>query len=121
MDRAKKEKHTTDQLRGVLRGDAFESDCTVALVTKLDHEKPTVAVWTSLRITAATQTPPDGTYRLEVHGRTFRREARWRQMAHAAPLNRGNLLWPRFRFHSAPALSAVAGVLPVRIFVHGYC
>jgi hypothetical protein len=28
-------------------------------------------VWTSLRITSAAQTPPDGTYRLEVHGRTF--------------------------------------------------
>lgn len=71
MERGKKEKHTTDHLRGVLRGDAFESDCTVALVTKLDHEKPTVAVWTSLRITAASQTPPDGAYRLEVHGRIF--------------------------------------------------
>ncbi len=71
MERGKKEKHTTDLLRGVLRGDTFDSDCTVALVTKLDHEKPTVAVWTSLRITAAAQTPPDGTYRLEVHGRTF--------------------------------------------------
>ncbi len=71
MERGKKEKHTTDQLRGVLRGNEFESECTVALVTKLNHEKPSVAVWTSLRITAASQTPPDGTYRLEVHGRTF--------------------------------------------------
>lgn len=71
MERSKKEKHTTDHLRGILRGEAFESDCTVALVTKLDLGRPTVAVWTSLRITAATQTPPDGTYRLEVHGRIF--------------------------------------------------
>lgn len=71
MERGKKEKHTTDHLRGVLRGDAFESDCVVALVTKLNHERPSVAVWTSLRITSATQNPPDGTYRLEVHGRTF--------------------------------------------------
>ena len=51
MEKGKKEKHTTDHLRGTLRGNDFESDCTVALVTKLDHEKPTVAVWTSLRIT----------------------------------------------------------------------
>jgi hypothetical protein len=71
MERGKKEKQTTDNLRGVLRGEAFESDCTVALVTQLDHGSPTVAVWTSLRITAASQTPPDGTYRLEVHGRIF--------------------------------------------------
>jgi hypothetical protein len=71
MERGKKEKHTTDNLRGVLRGEAFESDCTVALVTKLEHGKPAVAVWTSLRITAASQTPPDGSYRLEVHGRIF--------------------------------------------------
>jgi hypothetical protein len=71
MERGKKEKHTTDQLRGVLRGKSFESDCVVALVTKLNHDSPSVAVWTSLRITSATQTPPDGAYRLEVHGRTF--------------------------------------------------
>lgn len=71
MERRKKEQRTTDHLRGVLRGDEFESDCTVALVTKLNHEKPNVAVWTSLKITAAAQTPPDGTYRLEVHGRIF--------------------------------------------------
>ena len=71
MERNKKEKHTTDTLRGVLRGKAFESECVVALVTKLNHETPSVAVWTSLRITSASQTPPDGNYRLEVHGRTF--------------------------------------------------
>jgi len=71
MEKRKKEKHTTDHLRGILRGKEFESDCTVALVTKLNHEKPNVAVWTSLRITAAAHTPPDGTYRLEVHGRIF--------------------------------------------------
>jgi len=72
MERGKKEKHTTDHLRGVLRGDAFESDCVVALVTRLNHEKPSVAVWTSLRITSASLNPPDGMYRLEVHGRTFK-------------------------------------------------
>lgn len=81
MDKGrKKEKHTTDNLRGILRGSAFQSGCTVALVTKLDHEKPSVAVWTSLRITAAEQTPPDGTYQLEVHGRTFdvtRMDGKW--------------------------------------------
>ena len=71
MDRRKKEQNTTDHLRGVLRGESFQSDCTVALVTKLNHEKPSVSVWTSLKITAASQTPPDGIYRLEVHGRTF--------------------------------------------------
>jgi hypothetical protein len=71
MEKGKKEKQTTDHLRGTLRGDAFEGDCTVALVTKLDHARPSVSVWTSLRITEASQNPPDGTYRLEVHGRTF--------------------------------------------------
>lgn len=71
MERSKKEKHTTDHLKGVLRGKSYESDCTVALVTKLNHESPSVAVWTSLRITSAAQNPPDGMYRLEVHGRTF--------------------------------------------------
>lgn len=71
MEKRKKEQHTTDHLRGVLRGDSFQSDCTVALITRLDLAKPSVAVWTSLRITAASQTPPDGTYKLEVHGRIF--------------------------------------------------
>ncbi|HEY1580244.1 MAG TPA: hypothetical protein VGF82_24525 [Terracidiphilus sp.] len=71
MEKRNKERNTTDTLRGILRGDSFQSDCTVALVTKLDHGKPSVGVWTSLRITAASQTPPDGTYRLEVHGRVF--------------------------------------------------
>jgi hypothetical protein len=71
MERGKKVQYTTDHLRGVVRGNAFESECTVALVTKLTHDSPAVAVWTSLRITGASQTPPDGTYRLEVHGRTF--------------------------------------------------
>ena len=71
MEKGKKEKHTTDHLRGVLRGNDFQSDCMVALVTKLNHEMPSVAVWTSLRITSAAQILPDGAYRLEVHGRTF--------------------------------------------------
>jgi hypothetical protein len=61
----------TDILPGVLQGDSFESNCTVALVTKVTHESPTVAVWTSIRITAVEKTPPDGAYRLVVHGRTF--------------------------------------------------
>jgi len=71
MEKGKKEKDTTDHLRGMLRGRDFESDCVVALQTKLNHERPSVAVWTSLRITSASLTPPDGTYSLEVHGRTF--------------------------------------------------
>ena len=72
MERGKKkEQHTTDQLRGVIRGEAFVTDCTVALSTKLTHDSPAVSVWTSLRITSAAQTPPDGKYLLEVHGRTF--------------------------------------------------
>lgn len=71
MEKRKKERHTTDQLRGIIRGESFQSDCTVALITKLNHERPNVAVWTSLRITAAAQTPPDGIYMLEVHGRMF--------------------------------------------------
>ncbi len=71
MERGKKERNTTNHLRGMLRGEAFESECVVALVTKLNHEKPSVAVWTSLRITSATQNPPDGAYKLEVHGRVF--------------------------------------------------
>ena len=71
MEKRKKEQNTTDHLQVVFRGESFQSDCTVALVTKLNHEKPTVAVWTSLRITGAAETPPDGIYRLEVHGRMF--------------------------------------------------
>jgi hypothetical protein len=71
MEKRKREQNTTDHLRGVIRGDSFQSECTVALITKLNHETPNVAVWTSLRITAALQTPPDGIYRLEVHGRMF--------------------------------------------------
>ncbi|HXS77834.1 MAG TPA: hypothetical protein VN753_16765 [Terracidiphilus sp.] len=71
MEKRKREQHTTDHLRGILRGESFQSDCTVALVTRLNHEKPSVSVWTSLRITGASQTPPDGIYRLEVHGRVF--------------------------------------------------
>jgi|KBSSwiStaDraftv2_1062776.scaffolds.fasta_scaffold227851_2 hypothetical protein len=71
MEKRKREQHTTDHLQGIIRGEAFQSDCTVALITKLDHGKPTVGVWTSLRIMAAAQTPPDGIYRLEVHGRMF--------------------------------------------------
>ena len=70
----------TDILQGVLKGDAFECNCTVALVTKLSHDSPTVAVWTSIRITSAEKTPPDGSYLLHVHGRTFnirRSGGRW--------------------------------------------
>ena len=71
MEKRKREQYTTDHLRGVIRGESFQSDCTVALSTKLNHETPNVAVWTSLRITAAAQSPPDGVYKLEVHGRMF--------------------------------------------------
>lgn len=71
MEKRKREQHTTDHLRGIIRGESFQSDCTVALSTKLNHERPNVAVWTSLRITAEAEAPPDGNYRLEVHGRSF--------------------------------------------------
>ena len=71
MEKRRREQHTTDHLQGIIRGEAFQTDCTLALSTKLNHDKPNVAVWTSLRITAAAQTPPDGIYRLEVHGRMF--------------------------------------------------
>jgi hypothetical protein len=68
--RKKKVRYTTDHLRGIVRGDAFESDCAVTLVTKLTYDSA-VGVWASLRITAENAAPPDGIYRLEVHGRTF--------------------------------------------------
>jgi hypothetical protein len=61
----------TNFLRGVLRGDEFECKCTVALVTRLTQKSPSVGVWTSIRIDSAETTPPDGTYRLDVHGRVF--------------------------------------------------
>ncbi len=61
----------TDFLPGVLRGEGFECKCTVALVTKLTR-KTGVDVRTNLRITSAEQTPPDGTYQLDVNGRIFK-------------------------------------------------
>jgi hypothetical protein len=70
MKRAGREK--TNILAGVLRGDAFECKCTVALVTHLAQKSPSVSVSTSLRITSAEKAPPDGTYRLDVHGRVFK-------------------------------------------------
>jgi hypothetical protein len=62
----------TNVLAGVLRGDSFECKCTVALETRLTQSSPSVGVWTSIRITSAEKTPPDGTYRLDVHGRVFK-------------------------------------------------
>jgi hypothetical protein len=76
----KKEREKTNLLPGVLRGNAFECNCTVALVTKLNHESPSVAVWTSIKITTAEQPLPDGAYHLDVHGRIFnvnRENGKW--------------------------------------------
>jgi hypothetical protein len=70
MKRDSREK--TNFLQGELRGDSFECKCTVALITRLMHKSPSVAVWTCLRITSAEKTPPDGAYRLKVHGRVFK-------------------------------------------------
>jgi hypothetical protein len=76
----KESREKTDFLRGVLRGDEFECKCTVALVTRLTQKSPSVGVWTSIRIDSAEKTPPDGTYRLDVHGRIFnidRADGKW--------------------------------------------
>jgi len=71
----------TNILAGVLRGDAFECRCTVALVTRLtQRSSPGIGVWTSIRIASAEKSPPDGTYRLSVHGRVFeinRADGKW--------------------------------------------
>ena len=71
----------TNILAGVLRGDAFECRCTVALVTRLtQRSEPGVGVWTSIRIASAEKSAPDGTYRLAVHGRVFkidRTDGKW--------------------------------------------
>ena len=69
MKRDDREK--TNVLVGVLRGEAFECKCTVALITRLTQKSPSVGVWTSIRIMSAEKTPPDGTYRLNLHGRVF--------------------------------------------------
>jgi hypothetical protein len=50
----------------------MECKCTVALVTKLSPGRSANAVSTSLRIDSAEQSPPDGMYRLDVRGRTFK-------------------------------------------------
>jgi hypothetical protein len=70
----KKGSDKTDVFPGVLRGDgdAMECKCTVALVTKLSPGRSANAVSTSLRIDSAEQSPPDGMYRLDVRGRTFK-------------------------------------------------
>ncbi len=76
----KESREKTDFLRGVLRGDEFECKCTVELVTRLTPKSPSVGVWTSIRIASAEKTPPDGTYRLDVHGRIFnvdRADGKW--------------------------------------------
>jgi hypothetical protein len=71
----------TNILAGVLLGDTFECNCTVALVTRLtQNATPGVGVWTSIRIASAEKSPPDGTYRLAVHGRVFnidRTDGKW--------------------------------------------
>jgi len=66
-----RERQKTNVLAGVVRGEAFECKCTVALVTRLTQTSPNVGVWTSIRITSSEKTPPDGTYCLDVHGRIF--------------------------------------------------
>jgi len=76
----KDSRQKTDVLQGVLRGDGFECKCTAALVTRLTQTSPSVGVWTSISITSAEKTPPDGNYRLEVKGRVFpidRADGKW--------------------------------------------
>jgi hypothetical protein len=70
----KKGNDKTDLFPGILRrdGDAVESKCTVALVTKLTPGTSANAVFTSLRIESTEQSPPDGIYRLNVRGRIFK-------------------------------------------------
>ena len=71
----------TNLLTGVLRGEAFECKCTVALVTRLAQgSSPGVAVWTTIRIMSVEKTPPNGVYLLDVHGRVFkiqREDGKW--------------------------------------------
>jgi len=64
----------TDVFPGILRGDgdAVQYKCTVALVTKLTRGTSATAVFTSLSIDSADQSPPDGNYRLDVRGRIFK-------------------------------------------------
>jgi hypothetical protein len=78
----KKGTDKTDFFPGILRGDrdVVECKCTVALVTKLTPGIASNAISTSISIDSADQSPPDGTYRLDVRGRIFkvRREGgRW--------------------------------------------
>ena len=61
----------TNFLPGVLRGEGFLCKCKVGLVTKLTRGTG-VDVRTSLQITTAEQTPPDGTYDLNISGRIFK-------------------------------------------------
>jgi hypothetical protein len=62
----------TDFLSGVLRGDAFQCRCKVALVTNLVPAPPGMSTRTSIQIASAEQTPPDGNYNLDIHGRVFK-------------------------------------------------
>jgi hypothetical protein len=62
----------TDVFPGFLQGDAVQCKCTVSLVTRLTRGKSAHAVFTSLRIDSADQSPPDGIYRLDVRGRIFK-------------------------------------------------
>jgi hypothetical protein len=76
----KEAREKTNLLPGVLRGEAFECKCTVALVTKLTLDSPSVAVWTKIRIASAEKNPPNGQYLLDVHGRVFkiqREDGKW--------------------------------------------
>lgn len=70
----KKGTDKTDVFSGILRGDgdAMQYKCTVALVTKLTPGTSANGVLTSLRIDSSDQSPPDGIYRLDVRGRTFK-------------------------------------------------
>jgi len=69
--KAKEEK--TDILPGILRGQDFECNCKVQLVSHVTKgENPGVAVKSRLRIISVGQAPPDGNYSLDVHGRTFK-------------------------------------------------
>ena len=70
----KKGTDKTDLFPGILRGDgnAVQCKCTVSLVTRLTPGTSANAVSTCLRIDSAENSPPDGLYRLDVRGRTFK-------------------------------------------------
>jgi hypothetical protein len=66
--------HKTDQLPGVLRGETLKCRCMVTLATRLTPGEHGYAGRTSLRITSADESLPNGIYYLSVHGRTFKVE-----------------------------------------------